>query len=985
MRKLNIFLLILLIIISACKSKKTDNYIELVDPFIGTGGHGHTYPGASLPFGMVQLSPDTRLTGWDGCSAYHYSDTVIYGFSHTHLSGTGCSDYGDILFMPTTGVVLFNSGFKLGVENGYGSKFNHKDEIASPGYYSVLLEDYGIKAELTVTKRTGLHRYLFPKTNNANIIIDLHHRDEVIESDINIISDTKVEGFRRSKAWANDQYVYFAAEFSKPFTSFGIAVDNEIQAEIIKAEGTNIKVFFKFNTEDEQEILVKVGISAVSKEGAWKNLISENSEWDFENIKDAAEKTWNKELGKIQVEGGSPEQQKIFYTALYHSLLAPNLYMDVDNNYRGRDLQIHNAADYDYYTVFSLWDTYRATHPLFTIIHNKRTNDFIKTFLAQYEQGGLLPVWELGANETGCMIGYHAVPVIVDAFMKGIKDYDTLKAFEAIKKSAMQDHLGLKYYREYGYIPANKEHESVSKTLEYAYDDWCIAQMAKNLDSTEAYETYIRRAQFYKNLYDPSTGFMRAKSNGFWVSPFDPKEVNIHYTEANSWQYSFYVPQDISGLMKLMGGKQKFSEKLDALFSAGVETTGREQPDITGLIGQYAHGNEPSHHMTYLYSYAGEAWKTQKIVRQIMDEFYTTDTDGLIGNEDCGQMSAWYVLSAMGFYPVTPGINYYVIGSPIFEKVTIKLENGNTFKIIADGVSEENFYIKSAELNDSKYNRSFLMHEDIMNGGELIFEMINKPNKEWARNDGEIPAASIKDNIILPNPYIEGGDASFSDSTLVTLDVAEKDAQIHYHIGKSDSLSQFIYYNNSFYINKSARLEFYASKENFNRSFINHADFIKLDKNKKIEILNSYSPQYSAGGENALIDKIHGGEDFRLGSWQGYEGVDLDVIIDLGEDKVFYNIGISFLQDINAWIFMPEWVEFKISDDGENFTSLGMVLNTTPKNQWGSFTNNFVYKSTRKIKARYVRVTAKNIGVCPEWHKGAGNEAWIFADEITIE
>ncbi|MCD4680066.1 MAG: GH92 family glycosyl hydrolase, partial [Bacteroidales bacterium] len=960
-------------------------YTDLVDPFIGTGGHVHTYPGASLPFGMVQLSPDSRLSGWDGCSAYHFSDSIIYGFSHTHLSGTGCSDYGDILFMPTCGAALFNSGYDQGDNTGYGSKFRHDSEKASPGYYSVFLEDYSINADFTVTQRTGFHRYLFPETNNANIIIDLQHRDDVIESGIKIISNTKIEGMRRSRAWAKDQHVYFAAEFSQPFSSFGIAVDDEIQSEIYEADGTNIKAFFKFNTNDEQQILVKVGISAVSEEGAWKNLNKENPGWDFDLIKDAAENTWNNELGKINVKGGSTEQQKIFYTALYHSLLAPNLYMDVDNNYRGRDLEIHNADDYDYYTVFSLWDTYRAAHPLFTIIDTKRTNDFIKTFLTQYDEGGMLPVWELGANETGCMIGYHSVPVIVDAYMKGIRNYNVEKAFEAAKNSAMQDHLGLKSYREFGYIPAEKEHESVSKTLEYAYDDWCIAIMAEDLNKKEDYESFIKRAQFYKNIYDPSTGFMRAKRNGFWVSPFDPAEVNIHYTEANSWQYSFYVPQDISGLMKLMGGKEKFSQKLDDLFNASTETSGRDQADISGLIGQYAHGNEPSHHMAYLYSFAGKPWKTQKIVRQIMNDMYTVHEDGLIGNEDCGQMSAWYVLSAMGFYPVTPGINYYVIGSPVFEKVNIKLENGNIFTINANGVSEKNFYIKSAQLNGKDFNRCYLMHSEIMNGGELTFEMTDKPNNNWGSDEDDIPVSSVSDNQIITNPYIESGSASFIDSVKIILADADPEAEIYYFLGKTDSLTEFNIYSDPIFISKSEILSFYATKQGYPNTYVNTAKFSQLDEKRSIKLLTTYAPQYSAGGDMALIDRLRGGDDFKLGNWQGYEGVNLEAIIDLGDKQNIHKISIGFLQDINAWVFMPEWVEFLISDNGEDFIAMRRVSNITPYDEWGTIIKEFKYNLPKPVKAQYVKVVAKNISVCPEWHKGSGNESWIFADEIIVE
>ena len=689
--------LAIIMLFSFAKVEKGIPPINYVNPFIGTGGHGHNFPGPTVPFGMVQLSPDTRLEGWDGCSGYHFTDSVVYGFSHTHLSGTGCSDYGDILFMPTTGVVKYDNGYKSGVGNGYSSRFSKSTEKASPGYYSVMLSDYKVKVELSATCRVGFHKYTFPASKQSNIIVDLLHRDEVIDSKLRIVSPTEIEGFRRSKEWADDQHVYFVARFSKPFTKAGLALDEKIQEGVSELSGKNVKAAFTFTTTNNEVIYVKVGISGVSIEGARKNLDAEIQGWDFQKTVQDARNLWSKELSKIEVEGGSKKQLSAFYTALYHTMIQPNVYMDVDGQYRGRDLKIHKADNFTNYTVFSLWDTYRACHPLYALIDQKRTNDFINTFLVQYEQGGLLPVWELSGNETNCMIGYHSIPVIVDAYMKGIRGYDADKIFDAMKASAESDQFGLSAYKKYGYIPSGAEKEDVSRTLEYAYDDWCISLFAKDLGRKADYERYIKRAQYYKNVFDPSTGYMRAKRNGSFISPFDPFEVNGHYTEANSWQYSFAVQQDITGLLNLQGGKDKFAAKLDALFSAKEETTGKVQSDISGLIGQYAHGNEPSHHMAYLYNYAEQAWKTQEKINFIQNNFYTDQPDGLIGNEDCGQMSAWLVMSAMGFYSVTPGSDYYVIGTPQFKKVTIHLENGRTFTVKANGVSEKNFYIQSAK------------------------------------------------------------------------------------------------------------------------------------------------------------------------------------------------------------------------------------------------------------------------------------------------
>jgi len=972
-------ILTLLVITAGCT---TDNLTSLVDPFIGTGGHGHTYPGASVPFGMVQLSPDTRLTGWDGCSGYHYSDSVIYGFSHTHLSGTGVSDYGDVLFMPTTGEIKLERGSSNNTNSGYCSKFSHNNEFASPGYYSVTLDDYEIDVELTVTERTGFHKYTFPENEKSNIIIDLEHRDFVIESGIKIVSDTEIEGFRRSRQWAADQHIYFVANFSKPFNLRGIALNDTVWENINEANGRSLKAFVQFNTSKNEDVMVKVGISAVSIEGARKNAESEISDWDFDKTKELADNKWENQLNKIRVSGGTKQEQSIFYTSLYHTSLSPNLYMDTDGKYRGRDLKVHQLKNRKYYTVFSLWDTFRATHPLFTIIEPEKTLDFIKTFIDQYEQGGTLPVWELGANETMCMIGYHSVPVIVDAFRKGIKDFDTEKALEAMKHSADLDHLGLKYYRESGYIPANEEGESVSKTLEYAYDDWCIAMMAKDMGREEDYERFIERALYYKNIYDSSTGFMRAKMSGSWFSPFDPREVNFNYTEANCWQYSFFVPQDIEGLMKLSGGEDKFVSKLDELFSTSSETTGRDQADITGLIGQYAHGNEPSHHMVYLYNYAGFPWKTQEKVKQILKTMYSDRPDGLSGNEDCGQMSAWYVLSAIGFYPVCPGDNTYIIGSPVFKKVNIKVDENKVFTVIANNVSEKNIYIQSATLNGETYNKSFIKHQDIINGGELVFEMGSKPSKSWGVDEANIPRSAINENLLLPVPYIEKGDITFTGSTEIILGCIDKEALIYYTLDGSNPDKKSKKYSEPLIFKKTTTLRALAIKDNMPDSKVLITKFSKIPSGRSLELFSTYSPQYSAGGDMALIDFIRGPENFRTGSWQGYHGIDLVAVVDLGEVKNIKSVASGFLQDVGSWIFFPESVEFDISNDGIDFRSLGAIDNNVAVGKFGVRLQDF--SKNINTSCRYIKMTAKTIGVCPDWHPGAGSKAWIFCDEIVI-
>lgn len=966
------------------KGKSFNSLTDYVDPFIGTGGHGHTYPGASMPFGMVQLSPDTRLEGWDGCSGYHYSDTLIFGFSHTHLSGTGCSDYGDILFMPVSGDLKLSNGYPDNPGEGYGSTFSHENESARPGYYRVQLDKGPVLAELTATVRAGFHRYLFPEGKEAHLILDLTHRDEVIDSEITISGSNEVSGFRRSKAWAEDQHVYFVAQFSKPFKNSGISSDNQAVAGMANAKGKNLKSWFSFDHTDNAPVLLKVGISAVSVEGARKNLMAEIPAWDFDVTVAKADEAWEKELSRIEVKGKDTADLINFYTALYHAFLCPNVYMDVDSLYRGRDLQIHKASGFTYYTVFSLWDTYRALHPLFTLVQKERTNDFIQTFIAQYQQGGMLPVWELGANETGCMIGYHSIPVIADAFVKGISRWDAPLALQAMVHSARQDHLGLKYYKAQGYIPSNKEGESVSKTLEYAYDDWCIAQMAGLLQNQEIYTEFIRRAQNYKNLFDPSTGFMRPKKNETFLSPFDPREVNFNFTEANCWQYTFYVPQDVNKFIEMLGGDQAFTAKLDELFSTSSETTGRNQADITGLIGQYAHGNEPSHHMAYLYSYAGQAWKTQKMTRKIMKEMYTPCPDGIIGNEDCGQMSAWYIFSALGFYPVTPASDVYVMGSPLFDTANIHFEDGTVFTIVCRNQGPANAYIQNTRLNGQEYRRSWVSHFSLDAGGELVFEMGARPNKQFGSRVDDRPFQRIPEEIILPVPFVSSGERTFISETTVHLGHLNQSTRIHYTTDGSQPGAESPVWEKSQTIAADLHLKAIAIDANGRQSLPVEAIFHRIPHDYKLELLTTYSSQYTAGGDLALIDGERGNESFTSGMWQGYEGVDLHAVIDMGKPGNISKVTAGFLQRQASWIFMPEDVSVAVSMDGNNFTELGTVANTTPADAPGSILRDFVL-NTPPTEARYVRIIARNRGVCPDWHLGAGHKAWIFADELMIE
>ena len=949
------------------KQKKSKPLISHVDPFIGTGGHGHTYPGATRPFGMMQLSPDTRLDGWDGCSGYHYSDSYIYGFSHTHLSGTGVSDYGDILLMPTNEVV-FNNG--ADGKKGYRSHFSHENEVAEPGYYNVFLDDTKTKVELTVSERSGKHRYTFQEGTKQVVILDLEHRDEVLDAKIVLESNTQIYGYRHSKAWAQDQRLYYDMLFSKPYTKVTFLDDNK--------EGKNVKAAFEFDASTGNILEVTIGISAVDEDGALHNWQLEIGDKSFEELKTEVQGVWEKQLEKIIIESDNDVYKTNFYTSLYHTMIAPNVYSDVDGRYRGMDLKVHQAKDYQYYTVFSLWDTYRAAHPLYTIIEQERTNHFINTFIAKYEEGGIMPIWDLSANYTGCMIGYHAVPVIADAYLKGIKDYDVNKAFEAMKHSANQDKLGLKFYKEFGYIPVEKESESVSKTLEYAYDDWSIAQMAKSLGKEEDYKTFLERGQYYKNSYDPESMFMRGRFRNSWFAPFDPYEVNFNYTEANSWQYSFYAPQDISGLMGLMGGKEQLEGQLDKLFSANKQTSGRNQADITGLIGQYAHGNEPSHHMAYMYNFVNKPHKTQEKVYQILTELYKDTPDGISGNEDCGQMSAWYVLSSLGFYSVTPASGQYIIGTPLFKKATIHLEDGKAFTIVADSVSETNKYIKSVKLNGNKYPYSYLNHKDIVNGGSLVFEMTDKPSN-WATRDKHIPVTEIKEYQIVPAPFIAKGDIAFKGSTKVTLQSVTKEAEIYYTLG-----TNYIKYEQPFEISEKSILKTYAMNGD-KKSAVITTTFYKIDPNIKIELKTKYANQYNAGGDHALIDGIIGTEDFRTGTWQGYWDEDVVAIVDLGKSKRVSSIEVNFLRDQRSWIFLPTNVEIYHSLDGKRFRKVEDWKSPKPHNTDEVIVQKVSTKQT--INSRYIKVVAKKLGKLPEWHLGYKHDgrSWIFIDEIQIK
>ncbi len=743
---------------------------DFVDPFIGTGGEGHTYPGATVPFGMVQLSPDTDVRpfrqSFPWAAGYRHSDSTILGFSHTHFSGTGHSDMGDVLLVPTVGPLQLDPGPADNPDAGYRSRFSHDRERATPGYYSVYLSDPKIQVELTATNRVGLHRYTFPASADARVLLDLvssiyNYDGKVLWSQIRVESSTLVTGYRQTKGWAPNRQIYFALQFSRPFTSYalfneadetykGFGKSGRQLENYPEIAGRKLKASFNFKTGAGEVILAKVAISAVGIDGALQNLRAEVPDWDFEGVRRRAREAWNRELGRIDVEGDR-KQKQLFYTSLYHAMLAPVTYMDVDRRYRGADQAIHVADGFTNHHIFSLWDTFRALHPLFTLVQPQRDADMIRSMLAHREQSvhKILPIWSFGSHETWCMIGYHAVAVIADAYVKGVRGFDAAAALEAMQASATYaSYGGLGEYMARGFVPIDKEKEGASKTLEYAYDDWTIAQMARAMGREKDAAAFEKRAQSFRNIFDPASGFMRAKqTDGRFREPFDPiyAQYGSDYTEGNAWQYTWFVPHDVKGLIGLMGGPKVFVDKLDQLFTLKADDPKYKQvEDIAGLIGQYAHGNEPSQHIAYLYSYAGQPWRTQERIQQIVSTLFDNTPEGISGNEDCGQMSAWYIFSTLGFYPVSPGRAEYVIGRPGLPRAAIAVPGGKTFTVRAIDLSPRNFYIQSVKLNGAPHDKSFIRHEDILKGGELTFTMGPTPNRTWATAASSAPYSMSK-------------------------------------------------------------------------------------------------------------------------------------------------------------------------------------------------------------------------------------------------
>lgn len=798
-----IYAAIAFFVCSSCTSGKYSP-VDYVDPFIGTGFHGHTYPGATVPFGAVQLSPDTRAGNWDACAGYHYDDTTLKGFSHTHLSGTGCIDLGDILFRPTTLKPDLTAESICRPAN-----FSHKDERASAGYYSVILKGEGIKAELTATTHTGMHRYTFPSGKPVTIIVDLAHlldNEYIYEAELERTTSNEIVGMRRTRGWTDNQYVYFAAQFSEPFQTVEFVQDKKIVSAETKQVGTDLQAILTFADKDGEPIIAKVGLSLVSVDNARKNLAEEVKDFNFDAVCAAARNDWEQALSSITVEGGGTDDLKNFYTAIYHAMVVPNVVSDVNGEYRRHNMQIGQLPKGKMqYSTFSLWDTFRAWNPLMTLIDTALVNNMVNSYLDIYDASGELPIWPLSAAETGTMIGYHSVSVIADAYLKGIRGFDAEKALDAMKVSSEKNKKGADYYIKYGFIPSNIKKESISCLLEFAYDDWCIARMAQEMGKEDVYRKYIERSQNYINVFDGSTKFFRGKRmDGNWETSFNPFEVGRSYTEATAWQYRFSVPYDVNGMVQLFGGKEKFITALDSIFIADPNVHG-DLADITGLIGQYAHGNEPSHHIAYLYDYVGQPWKTQEMTRHLLDEMYQPTPGGISGNEDCGQMSAWYILSGLGIYSVCPGSNEFALTTPLFEKAVLKLANGKRLTLLAND-PKKNIYIHKVELNGKQIDTNFITYAQLMEGGELRFTLSDKPDKSRGISEEASPYSYTKEKVVSI-PYVDRDLNLFMDKVTVALATTTEGAELRYTLDGTEPTEKSLLYDKPFKVDMTTQIK----------------------------------------------------------------------------------------------------------------------------------------------------------------------------------
>lgn len=941
-----------------------------VRPFTGTGGTGHTYPGATAPYGLVQLSPDTRIDNtWEAAAGYYHADSLIYGVSHTHLSGTGVNDYGDVL-------VTAYYGDTTTVPARYRQTFRHATETAAPGRYGVTLDGRegvsrsgGIRVELAATPRVGVQAWTFPRAGRVTLLVDLAHRDVRLASQIRPAADRRsLSGFRRSRAWADDQYIAFHTALSHPWEAIDVRTSATGETHAL----------LTYTVRAGETIMVKTGLSSTSPEGAARNLTAEAPTWSLSAVRRATDAAWNRELGRIAVTGGTAKDQQNFYTALYHTMIVPNVWSDVDGQYRGRDGRIHHA-DHPVYTVYSLWDTFRAAHPLYALIDPERNRDFVRSMLLQYEQAGRLPVWELSANETNTMIGFHSVPVILDAYAKGIRGFDIALALRAMQDAARTDVAGERRFYDTGLVTADDAAESVSKQLEFAYDHWAVGTFAAMLGDTATARPYLRRSLGYRNVFDPETRLMRPRRNGAWLAPFDPTEISNHYTEANAWQYSFFAPHDIVGLTRQFGGRAALVERLDGLFTARPVLSGRHQPDVTGLIGQYAHGNEPSHHVAYLYALTGAPHRTQRIVSTVLDSLYAPTPDGLPGNEDCGQMSAWFVLSALGMYPVTPGWPVYTLTTPRFDRAVVRLADERRLTIETRGAGP---YTAAMTVDGRSHAATTLRHDAIASGGRIVVTRSARPSTWGEVRDADLPI--VDDAGFVAAPVVDGSARrSFEGTQAITLVSMAPGATLWATTdGTAPIPGRSMRVDGPISIDATTTIRAVATDAAGHASSEMLATFVQRPYASAVEVRATLHPAYTAGGPLALTDGIHGTTMWRAGDWLGVQGEDVEVVVDFQTTRRIRHLSAGFLQDTRSWILMPRAVTFETSVDGVAWTPALTAGHAVAPDDYTVQRHDVGGALPSPIDARFVRLRATTFGPLPAWHLGAGYPAYIFLDEL---
>jgi predicted alpha-1,2-mannosidase len=971
---------------------------------IGTDGHGHTFPGATVPFGMIQLSPSNGWKAWDWCSGYHYSDSIIKGFAHNHISGAGLSGLGDILIMPTTGDLKLSPGTEDNPDSGYMSRFSHDHERARAGYYSVHLNDYDIKVELTASQRVGFHRYSYFHNEETHIIIDpTHHQMEsIIETEVEILSTTEIRGYKMSKGEAGTRKVYFYSKFSKPFVSSGLVLNDSTLTNKQVLRAKNTKAWALFNVEQGEQLEVQTALSFVSYEGAFKNYQEEGEGKKFNEAFTKTEKIWRDKLSRIMVEGSKTEKRN-FYTALYHSYISPNIFSDVDGKYMVEGKQYH--SDFDQYSTFSTWDTYRSLHPLLTILEQKKTADFVNSLSSRFTDSKVgLPVWELLGHDNACMIGYSPVSPMADAILKNIKGINIEDAYQAMKAAAMSlekhspnyDVNGMQYYNDMGYVPGDIGC-SVSKTTEQNYYDWTISQVAERLGKTEDAEFFGQRSKGYLNLYNPVQNYLWPKSlTGNWLEMdlTNWESMITNYVSGNIWGYSSYTPHDMAGIITKMGGRKKYASWLDNIFNDHSKIEGATHVDISGFIGKYGHGDEPSHHMPYLNNYVGQPWKTAELVREVTSTQYLDTPGGLINNEDLGQMSSWYVFSSLGMYPVCPGSLQYVFGSPHFKEASIKTEKGNVFTIKAPNASSKNIYIQSVKLNGLAYELPFIEHKEIMAGGILEFDMGSKPSdwgteeafiKQLSGNNLDAVTDSLESTVVYV-PFAEDKENCFGGSKGIVLKCNTPDAEIRYTLNGKTPTSKSKLYTKPVTIKVDCVIKAKAFIPEQGESFVFEKQYyncaVSAPSGEYPKVIMEPQPeQYGKTDGSQLVDGFIGSINHNDKHWTGSNNEDISIIVDLGKIKTCRSVTLGYLIDTRVWIFSPKTVDILVSTDNVNFEKV-KSLSPQQVSEDAEVVNRLRFDFNQR-KAQFIKVSIKNI-IIPDWHFGNGHNGWFFADEICV-